>query len=78
MEGYAKMEKIVIEYGDFLKEKRLAKGYSQSKVAELLGISQQRYSRYELGQREPGLDFIIEVASVLGFKPGEFFDKHKR
>ena len=78
MEGYAKMEKIVIEYGDFLKEKRLAKGYSQSKVAELLGISQQRYSRYELGQREPGLDFIIEVASVLGFKPGEFFDEHKR
>lgn len=72
------MERIVIEYGDFLKEKRLAKGYSQSKVAELLGISQQRYSRYELGQREPGLDFIIEVAAVLGFKPGEFFDKHKR
>ncbi len=71
------MEQIVIEYGDFLKEKRLAKGYSQARVAELLGISQQRYSRYELGQREPGLDFIIDVSRVLGFKPGEFFDKYK-
>lgn len=71
------MEKIVTEYGDFLKEKRLAKGYSQSKVAELLGISQQRYSRYELGQREPGLDFIIDVSRVLSFKPGEFFDKYR-
>lgn len=71
------MERIVIEFGEFLKDKRIAKGYSQSKVAELLGISQQRYSRYELGQREPGLDFIIDVSKVLGFKPGEFFDNHK-
>ena len=72
------MERIVIEDGDFLKDKRLAKGYSQSRVAELMGISQQRYSRYELGQREPGLDFIIEVARILDFKPGEFFDSYER
>ena len=72
------MERIVIEYGDFLKEKRLAKEYSQAQVADLLGISQQRYSRYELGQREPGLDFIIKVAKVLGFKPGEFFNNYMR
>jgi transcriptional regulator with XRE-family HTH domain len=71
------MERIVIEYGDFLKGKRLAKGYSQAHVAELLGITQQSYSLYELGKREPGLDFIIDVAKVLGFKPGEFFDKHR-
>ena len=30
------MDRIVIEYGSFLKEKRLAKGYSQAKVAEML------------------------------------------
>ena len=77
MEGYDKMEQIVIEYGDFLKDKRIAKGYSQARVAEMLGISQQRYSRYELGQREPGLDFIIDIANILGFKPGEFFDNYK-
>lgn len=71
------MERIVIEYGDFLKDKRLAKGYSQAHVAELLGITQQSYSLYELGKREPGLDFIIDVAIVLGFKPGEFFDQYK-
>ena len=72
------MERIVIEYGDFLKEKRLARGYSQDRLAELLGISQQRYSRYELGQREPGLDFIVNVAKVLDFSPGEFFDNYRR
>lgn len=72
------MERIVREYGDFLKDKRLAKGYSQAKVAELLGISQQRYSRYELGQREPGLDFLVDVAAILGFEPGEFFNSYER
>lgn len=72
------MERIVIEYGDFLKDKRIAKGYSQARVAELLGITQQRYSLYELGKREPGLDFIIDVAKVLDFRPGEFFDSVKR
>lgn len=77
MEGYDKMEQIVIEYGDFLKDKRIAKGYSQARVAEMLGISQQGYCRYELGQREPGLDFIIDVAKILDFKPGEFFDNYK-
>ena len=71
------MERIVIEFGDFLKEKRRAKGYSQAQVADLLGINQQRYSRYELGQREPGLDFIIDVSKILGFKPGEFFDNYR-
>ncbi len=72
------MERIVIEFGDFLKDKRLAKGYSQAHVAKLLNITQQRYSLYELGKREPGLDFIIDVAQVLDFKPGEFFDDYRR
>lgn len=71
------MEKIVIEYGDFLKEKRIAKGYSQARVAELLGITQQRYSLYELGKREPGLEFMVDVAIVLGFDPGEFLNSYK-
>lgn len=72
------MEQIVIEYGDFLKEKRLAKGYSQAKVAELLGITQQSYSLIELGKREPGLDFVIDVAGALGFKPGDFFNNYRK
>ena len=71
------MDRIVIVFGDYIKEKRLAKGYSQAQVAEMTGISQQRYSLYELGKREPGLDFIIDVSNVLGFKPGDFFDNYK-
>lgn len=71
------MERIVIEYGNYLKEKRLAKGYSQSQVAERLGISQQRYSYYELGKRMPGLNFLVKIARILDFEPGEFFDNYE-
>ncbi len=71
------MEKIVKDYGAYIKERRLSKGLSQGEVASRLGISQQTYSRYELGSREPGLDFIKAVAVVLDFKPGEFFDNYR-
>lgn len=71
------MEQIVIEFGNYIKDKRIAKGYSQARVAEMLGITQQSYSLIELGKREPGLDFIIDVSKALDFKTGEFFDKHK-
>ena len=71
------MDRIVIEYGSFLKEKRLAKGYSQAKVAEMLGMSQQRYSTYEVGKRMPGLDFIVRISRILSFEPGEFFDNYE-
>lgn len=71
------MEKIVKDYGAYIKERRLSKGLSQEEVASRLGISQQTYSRYELGTREPGLDFIKAVAEVLKFKPGEFFDNYR-
>lgn len=71
------MERIVRDFGEFIKDKRLAKGLSQARVAELLGISQQRYSLYELGKRDPGLDMVIDISMVLDFKPGEFFDNYE-
>ncbi len=70
------MEKILKEFGDFIKEKRIAKGYSQAEVAKRLSISQVAYGRYELGLRDAGLDMIFKIAEVLDFKPGEFFNRY--
>ena len=53
-------------------------GLTQADVAKKLGISQQAYSRYEHGMREPGFDFIIEIAKILDFNPGEFFDERRK
>ena len=71
------MEKIVRDYGIYVREHRLAKGYSQEEMAQKLGISQQAYGRYELGTREPGLNFVKAVAAILDFPPGEFFDNYR-
>ena len=70
------MEKVVAEFGNFIKEKRIAKGYSQAEMAKKLSISQQAYCRYELGTREAGLQMILDIAEILDFKPGEFFNKY--
>jgi len=71
------MDKIVRDFGVFIKEKRLARGLSQRETAKLLGISQAAYCRYESGLRDPGLKMAKEIARVLKFKPGEFFDNYR-
>ena len=70
------MEQIVKEFGNFIKEKRIAKGLSQAEVAKRLNISQVAYGRYELGIRDAGLSMILNIAEVLDFQPGEFFDRY--
>lgn len=39
---------------------------SQAAFARKLGISQVAYSRYELGQREPGLDCLYQIGIITG------------
>jgi len=48
-----------------LKIARLKKGYDQKKLSELLSISQQRYSSYETGKREPDNEMLLLLADVL-------------
>lgn len=70
------MDKIVADFGYFIKERRIQKGFSQAEMAKRLGISQQSYCRYELGKREAGLQMILDIAKILDFEPGEFFDNY--
>ena len=34
-------------------------------------------TRYENGQRDPGLKMVKSIAKALKFKPGEFFDNYR-
>lgn len=70
------MDRIVKEFGNYIKERRIDKGMSQEDVAKKLSISQQAYSRYENGIREPGLQTIFLIADILDFSPGDFFNSH--
>ena len=48
-----------------LKEIRKAKGISQLKLAMELNTSQNTISRYETGEREPGLVELINIADYF-------------
>lgn len=44
------MEKILVELGQRLKVLRQSKGLRQKDMAELMGITEQNYQRYEYGK----------------------------
>lgn len=48
-----------------LKEIRKAKGISQLKLAMDLNMNQNTISRYETGEREPGIDDLVKIADYF-------------
>ena len=48
-----------------LKEIRKAKGISQIKLAMDLHTTQNTISRYETGEREPGINELIKIADYF-------------
>ncbi|MBR3908417.1 MAG: helix-turn-helix transcriptional regulator [Clostridia bacterium] len=48
-----------------LKEIRKSKGISQLKMAMDLNTNQNTISRYETGDREPGINELIKIADYL-------------
>ena len=48
-----------------LKEIRKTKGISQLKLAMDLNTNQNTISRYETGEREPGLAELVKIADYL-------------
>ena len=55
------------ESGDFvrIKELRKKKGLSQLRLAMELNTTQNTISRYETGEREPGIDELIKIADYF-------------
>lgn len=51
--------------GDNIHELRTRDGYSQDKLAELLGVSHQAVSRWECGLAAPSIDNIAELCALF-------------
>lgn len=49
-----------------IRELRELNGYSQKKVAEMLGMHTTQYQRYETGERTMPIDFVIQIADLYG------------
>ena len=58
---------IIMSRGVFmrLKEIRKSKGISQLKMAMDLNTNQNTISRYETGEREPGINELIKIADYF-------------
>lgn len=51
-----------------IKASREEKGMTQKEVADAMGISQQAYSQYESGKRNPKPETIIKIANALSLQ----------
>ena len=68
-EGFARlkgMESSMPNFADRLKELRTTKGVTQKNMAELLGITERNYQRYEYGLVDPIASNTAKLADFLG------------
>ena len=56
----------MIPFGQILQRLRNEKRWSQSKLAEKLGLSASHVANYEIGRRLPSLQILIDMARILG------------
>ena len=55
----------LLDYTNRIKKKRLALGYSQYKMAELVGITQPFYNEIERGVKKPSLEVFFRICEAL-------------
>lgn len=60
--------------GEWIKDGRTGKGWSQEKLARESNVGLRRISAYERGENEPSLKHLAALASALG-KPLPWSDR---
>lgn len=63
-----------VEVGRKIKDLRLARGLSQTALADALGITYQQFAKYERGVNRISAAQIHLLAHVLDYPIGSFFD----
>lgn len=54
-----------MKFNEKLKELRISKGLSQHFIAKQLNINDRSYQNYEYGKREPNIETLIQLSSIL-------------
>jgi len=67
------METIEKRFGDRIRELRLAKSYSQEKLAFKAGVHRTYLGGIERGERNPSLKNIASIAKALDVDLAELF-----
>ena len=58
--------------GEFVRRKRMEKGWSQSDLAAKLGNNYQNISRLERGETSPTLEWCYRLAEAFGMEMTDF------
>lgn len=69
-----RIRKVDPHFAKRLKEFREARGYTQTDVADALGVQKSTISKWELGQREASLATIKQLCRIYGVEPGYFIN----
>lgn len=72
------MENLVKKVLKKLRNLRLEKNLTQEQVAQKINIKPLQYSRYERGERQVPIEFIISLADFYNLSLDELFDRDDR
>lgn len=61
-------------FGQEVRARRLARGFSQERLAMDAGLSLRHVSELERGAKVPSLVTVVAIASALGCRAGELVD----
>ena len=64
--------------GNFLKELRKEKNFTQQQLSEKFNVSNRTVSRWENGYNLPDLDILIELSDFYGVDLREMFDGERK
>lgn len=67
-----------MELGSCIKLRRKNIGYSQEKLAELVGVYRHQIIRWENNQAEPSLSNFVKLCEVLGMNINDFIESEDK
>jgi len=67
-----------IKIGNFIRELRKEKGFTQEQLAEHFNVARRTVSRWETGSNMPDLDILIKMSDFYGVDLRELLDGERR
>jgi transcriptional regulator with XRE-family HTH domain len=73
----SKKAREAVAFGEAVRERRKARGWTQERLAEAARVSALQVGFCERGDNVPKLTLILRLAKALGVRPGELLDHIK-
>lgn len=61
--------------GEKIAQLRGARGYSQEELAEMLSVSRQAVSKWEIDGAQPGIDKVLQLSTIFGVSTDELLSE---